>query len=51
MSASINIRAWHGGKNLIGIEYVAFFMGGKFYMIHTHDLITKDAMGLITKQV
>jgi hypothetical protein len=33
------------------IEYATFFGGGKFYMLHTHDLITKEAMGLITKQV
>jgi hypothetical protein len=33
------------------IEYATFFWGGKFYMLHTHDLIIKEAMGLVTKQV
>jgi len=27
------------------------FLGGELYMLHTHDLITKEVMGLITKQV
>jgi hypothetical protein len=33
------------------IEYAAFFLGGKLYVLHIHDLITEEAMGLIAKQV
>jgi hypothetical protein len=38
-------------KPVTCIKYVAFFLGSKLYMLHTHDLITKEALGLVTKQV
>ncbi len=51
VSTSMNTCVWHGGKSLPHALNMLPFLGGELYMLHTHDLITKEVMGLITKQV
>jgi hypothetical protein len=38
-------------KHALGIECATFFLRGTLYMLHTHNLINKEVLGLVTKQV
>jgi hypothetical protein len=40
----------HQQFNTIQIEYVAFYFGGKFYMLHITNQITK-VMKMVTKDM
>jgi len=51
VSTSMNTCVWHGGKSLPHALNLLPFLGGELYMLCTHDLITKEVMNFITKQV